>query len=199
MCDCNMIRTYIPSKLEIKLSMILKLVKELIGRDITKMSLPVFLNEPCTVLMKPAEFMFFNHFLTEAVDHEDSVARMLHVTVSMIAPFYCVPYRLGKPFNPLLGETYELVTPKFRFFGEMVSHHPPICAWVCQGPGYEIQRTMETSQGFTGKSVKVSDVNPNRVTLQVRIGDRLVEERYECMEPDMVVGNLVMGERYVEP
>ena len=33
----------------------------------------------------------------------------------------------------------------------------------------------------------------------MRINGRLVEEHYECREPDMVVGNLVMGERYVEP
>jgi hypothetical protein len=26
--------------------------------------------------------------------------------------------RTAKPFNPLLGETYELVTPKYRFYSE---------------------------------------------------------------------------------
>jgi hypothetical protein len=31
----------------------------------------------------------------------------------------------------MLGETYELVTPKFRFFGETVSHHPPIDSINC--------------------------------------------------------------------
>jgi len=57
-----------------------------------------------------------------------------------------VPYRLGKPFNPLLGETYELVTPEFQFFGEMVSHHPPICVFNCQGKNYEVGRVMDTVQ-----------------------------------------------------
>lgn len=57
-----------------------------------------------------------------------------------------MPYRLGKPFNPLLGETYELVTPEFQFFGEMVSHHPPICVFNCQGKNYEVGRVMDTVQ-----------------------------------------------------
>jgi hypothetical protein len=47
-------------------------------------------------------------------------------------------------FNPLLGETYELVTPSFRFFGEMVSHHPPICCFSCEGKNFQIERVMET-------------------------------------------------------
>jgi len=35
----------------------------------------------------------------------------------------------NKPFNPLLGETYELQTDEFKFIAEQVSHHPPITAW----------------------------------------------------------------------
>lgn len=39
--------------------------------------------------------------------------------------------RLGKPFNALLGETYELVTPTYRAISEAVSHHPPVTALNC--------------------------------------------------------------------
>jgi hypothetical protein len=35
---------------------------------------------------------------------------------------------LAKPFNPLLGETFEYVTDDFEFISEQVSHHPPITA-----------------------------------------------------------------------
>jgi hypothetical protein len=111
--------------------MVLKLLGELIGKDLTRFSMPVFINEPTNVIMKPAEFMFFNEFLTLASKESDPNKRMLYVALNQITPFFCVTFRLGKPFNPLLGETYELVTPEFRFFGEMVSHHPPICAFNC--------------------------------------------------------------------
>ena len=46
--------------------MFLKLFKDMIGKDLSKFSLPVFINEPTNILMKPAEFMFFNNYLTEA-------------------------------------------------------------------------------------------------------------------------------------
>jgi hypothetical protein len=36
---------------------------------------------------------------------------------------------LTKPFNPLLGETFEFVNPgHHKYLAEQVSHHPPITA-----------------------------------------------------------------------
>lgn len=40
---------------------------------------------------------------------------------------------LSKPFNPILGETYELTTDKFEYLAEQVSHHPPVCAVHVKG------------------------------------------------------------------
>ena len=64
--DCDKIRISIPKAVEVKLTMFLKLFKDMIGKDLSKFSLPVFINEPSNILMKPAEFMFFNNYLTEA-------------------------------------------------------------------------------------------------------------------------------------
>jgi len=65
---------------------------------------------------------------------------MLYVATKIIAHFWVIPKRTVKPFNPLLGETYELVTPNMRFFSEQVSHHPPIMACTCEGENYEYKR-----------------------------------------------------------
>jgi hypothetical protein len=47
----------------------------------------------------------------------------------------------AKPFNPLLGETFEFVKPgKYKFFAEQVSHHPPITAYVCLGDNGSFKR-----------------------------------------------------------
>jgi len=37
---------------------------------------------------------------------------------------YSSKYRKRKPFNPMLGETFEMVTDKFRFFAEKCLHNP---------------------------------------------------------------------------
>lgn len=39
--------------------------------------------------------------------------------------------RLGKPFNPLLGETYELERPEFRAVCEQVQHISKLIAHCC--------------------------------------------------------------------
>jgi hypothetical protein len=54
---------------------------------------------------------------------------MAYVAVSQASMFLQLVGRTSKPFNPLLGETYELVSPSFRYFNEVVSHHPPVLAF----------------------------------------------------------------------
>jgi len=44
--------------------------------------MPVFLNEPTNIIMKPAEFMFFNKYLTLAASESDPVKRMMYVAVN---------------------------------------------------------------------------------------------------------------------
>ena len=109
------------------------------------MVLPITFYEPFTVLMKPAEQMFFYDGFTEAAkaQEKDSSYRMMLITLSLIQGYYVVPNRIGKPINPQIGETYELVTPKFRFFSEHVSNIPSVAVMNCQGEGYEFRRTLE--------------------------------------------------------
>jgi hypothetical protein len=108
-----------------------KLFKGLVGKDITKFSLPVFLNEPLSLSQKAAEMMFFNDLLDKAAEKETTSLRLAYVAAWAIAGNIFINGRTDKPFNPLLGETYELVSPKYRFLAELVSHHPPILAMNC--------------------------------------------------------------------
>ena len=46
-------------------------------------------------------------------------------------PYSTTAIRTGKPFNPLLGETFEMDRSDdlgFRLISEQVSHHPPMLA-----------------------------------------------------------------------
>ena len=52
--------------------------------------------------------------------------------------YYLSYKQVKKPFNPLLGETYELVDEDYRYFAEQVSHHPPITAFAYEGKGFEV-------------------------------------------------------------
>ena len=67
--------------------------------------------------------------LEKASKDKNSLRRMAHVGAYLAARYASQFSRNSKPFNPLLGETFELVTHKYRFFAEQVSHHPPITAF----------------------------------------------------------------------
>ena len=58
---------------------------------------------------------------------------MLDVVSFIIASQWVVNKRSAKPFISLLGETYELVTDKFKFLSEHVKSNPSVTAMHCQG------------------------------------------------------------------
>lgn len=104
------------------------IIKDSIGKDISKMSVPVYFNDPMNILQKCATSMEYVELLDEAIKQKDSLKRLAYVAAYVITNLTCVERNSTKPFNPLLGETFELVTDKFRFLAEQVSHHPPITA-----------------------------------------------------------------------
>jgi len=71
---------------------------------------------------------------------------------------YILQVRTGKPFNPLLGETFEcdrLDDLGWRCFNEQVSHHPPMAAQYCEGRGWKCWQEFTMSSKFRGKYLQV--------------------------------------------
>lgn len=63
--------------------------------------------------------------------------------------------RLGKPFNPLLGETYELERKEFRIICEQVSHHPPVSAFHADNSTWVFHGSIHPKLKFWGKNVEI--------------------------------------------
>jgi len=79
--------------------------------------------------------------------------RLALVAAFQITMFTSVERSTSKPFNPLLGETFELVNDKFQFLTEQVSHHPPINAVYCKGKDFVYHTTHNTITKFSAKSL----------------------------------------------
>jgi len=101
-----------------KLSNVVRLLRELVGKDMSRFTMPVFINEPLSNLHKSTEYYAWNHLLDQAAREEDSLVRLAFVAAYAAARWNLTLGRTQKPFNPLLGETCELVTPKFRAIHE---------------------------------------------------------------------------------
>jgi ankyrin repeat protein len=101
-------------------------LKNAIGKDLTKITLPVYFNEPLSMLQRLCEEIEYSSLLDLAWKRENSDERLLLVAAFAVSSYASTVGRVGKPFNPLLGETYEYVRSDrgFRYISEQVSHHP---------------------------------------------------------------------------
>jgi hypothetical protein len=60
-----------------------------------------------------------------------------------------------KPFNPMLGETFELITPEYKMLSELTCHHPPIVAQYVEGKsGYRRHSTLHPKPRFVKGTVE---------------------------------------------
>ncbi|ODQ52456.1 hypothetical protein SAICODRAFT_93301 [Saitoella complicata NRRL Y-17804] len=135
------------------------ILKSMIGKDMTKMTLPVSFNEPTSLLQRVAEDMEYADLLDTAATRTESTERLLYVAAFAASEYCSTTNRIAKPFNPLLGETYEYVRPdkQYRFVVEQVSHHPPVGAAIAQSPKWDYWGESAVKSKFTGKSF---DINP---------------------------------------
>lgn len=118
-----------------------------------------------------AETMEYSELLDQASKAKDSIERLVLVTAFAVSSYSKYKYRsTRKPFNPLLGETYELVRPDkgrsgascstswlsrpagFKFVAEKVVHHPNWTACNAQGKGWDYTSTTSGAQKFWGRS-----------------------------------------------
>uniref|UniRef100_A0A3P8NIN4 PH domain-containing protein n=1 Tax=Astatotilapia calliptera TaxID=8154 RepID=A0A3P8NIN4_ASTCA len=79
-----------------------------IGKDLSRVSMPVALNEPLSLLQRLSEELEYSELLDIASNIDDPYERMVYVAAFSISGYAWASWRNRyKPFNPVLGETYE--------------------------------------------------------------------------------------------
>lgn len=133
-----------------------KTLSSFIGKDITSMvSLPVWAFEPTSFLQVMSEPLQYDEVLKNAAKERNQYLRLAYVA-GFPAGLYYTAIRTRKPFNPLLGETFEIVSPRgFKFIAEQVSHHPPIGVSETESDEYILQLETEIHTKFYGNSSEV--------------------------------------------
>lgn len=103
---------------------------------------------------------------------------------------------VAKPFNPMLGETYELDrldTLGFRLMAEQVSHHPPVTAFTAEAPdSFTFNGSVYPKLKFWGPSIEIQPKGLLSLTLH------RFQETYTWNNVNCSVHNLVMGKMYIE-
>lgn len=168
------------------------ILKSMIGKDMTKMTLPVSFNEPTSLLYRVAEDMEYADLLDIAADRSSSLERMVYVAGFAASEYASTIGRVAKPFNPLLGETYEYVRPDkgYRFFAEQVSHHPPIGAAFAESARWDYYGESAVKTKFLGKSFDANPLGTWFLTLRPKDGK---EELYTWKKVTSTVIGIITG------
>ncbi|XP_076363799.1 oxysterol-binding protein 1-like isoform X2 [Tachypleus tridentatus] len=150
-------RTSIPERPNYSLSL-WSIMKNCIGKELTKIPMPVNFNEPLSTLQRLTEEYEYSELLDKAAKMEDSYEQMAYIAAYTISSYATTSNRSGKPFNPLLGETYECDRTDdygWRCFSEQVSHHPPMLAQYCEGRSWTCWQEFSMSSKFRGKYLQI--------------------------------------------
>eukprot|EP00258_Populus_trichocarpa_P004923 XP_002307417.2 oxysterol-binding protein-related protein 1C isoform X1 [Populus trichocarpa] len=172
------------------------MIKDNIGKDLTKVCLPVYFNEPLSSLQKCFEDLEYSYLLDRAYEwgkQGNSLMRILNVAAFAVSGYASTEGRICKPFNPLLGETYEADYPDkgLRFFSEKVSHHPMIVACHCEGTGWKFWGDSNLKSKFWGRSIQLDPVG----VLTLEFGDG---EVFQWSKVTTSIYNLILGKLYCD-
>ncbi|CAJ2641416.1 unnamed protein product [Trifolium pratense] len=184
-----------PSEKETGISL-WSIIKDNIGKDLTKVCLPVYFNEPISSLQKCFEDLEYSHLLDQAYEcgkRGDNLMRILYLAAFAVSGYANTSGRSCKPFNPLLGETYEADYPDkgLRFISEKVSHHPMVVACHCEGRGWKFWGDSILKSKFWGRSIQLDPIG----ILTVEFDDG---EVFYWSKVTTSIYNLILGKLYCD-
>ncbi|XP_051526776.1 oxysterol-binding protein-related protein 7-like isoform X2 [Myxocyprinus asiaticus] len=174
---------------------ILAILYNNIGKDLSRVSMPVALNEPLNFLQRVSEELEYSELLDIANHTDDPYQRMVYVAAFSISGYAWASWRNRyKPFNPVLGETYESVREDrgFQYVAEQVSHHPPLSACHAESENFAFWQDQRWKNKFWGKSVEIVSTGMVNVTLPN------YSDHYEWNKVVTCIHNVFSQQRWLE-
>ncbi len=134
-----------------------------------------------------ARNMSYGPILLEKLENVSPIERMKNAIVFMIS-MGTIGLSFAKPFNPILGETFQAKIDDCPVYMEQTSHHPAISTLYFKGRGYEVYGSVNPGISLRLNSVKCFSEAP--FFLRFQNGDVI-----EFHPGKMMVGGLLVGDR----
>lgn len=143
------------------------------------------------------EELEYSELIDFAAELEDPYERMVYIAAFAVSSYGSSCHRAGnKPFNPLLGETYECIREDkgFRFISEQVSHHPPVSVCYADSRNFTFWQNARIKTKFWGKSMEFQPLG------QVHLKLTKTNDHYKWNKVTTCVHNLFSsgGQRWVD-
>ncbi|CAB3401964.1 unnamed protein product [Caenorhabditis bovis] len=170
------------------------IMKNCIGKELSKIPMPVNFSEPLSVLQRITEDLEYAHLLEKAATLP-SLEQMCYVAAYAASNYSTTCHRVNKPFNPLLGETYECDRTEdlgWKSVAEQVSHHPPAAAHHADGKGWVMYQDFTMTSRFRGKYLSVIPVGYTHVHFPG------TPNHYSYQKITTTVHNIIVGTLWID-
>ena len=136
------------------------------GQSITKICLPVTVFEPRSYLERQADTLIYAPYFLEKAGTLRNTFEQFRLTIAHFLATLHVDINPQKPFNPILGETFQGIIAGCPVYIEQISHHPPISAYQMIGKNFEIHGRSEFTASLSINSIKTRKVGFPKVTFE---------------------------------
>ncbi len=160
------------------------------GKDLSKIPIPVNFSEPLSMLQRMTEELEYSSILDIAAKANNNWEQLAYVAAFTVSAYSTTATRVNKPFNPLLGETFECDRTddlgwrsmsgkkywlfvkfdrkmRFCFCLEQVSHHPPAFATHTEGHSWTLYQEFTMSSKFRGQYLSVTPLGTSEKSLLI--------------------------------
>uniref|UniRef100_A0A669QZB9 Oxysterol-binding protein n=1 Tax=Phasianus colchicus TaxID=9054 RepID=A0A669QZB9_PHACC len=188
-------RTRIPYKPNYSLNL-WSIMKNCIGKELSKIPMPVNFNEPLSMLQRLTEDLEYHELLDHAAKCESSLEQLCYVAAFTVSSYSTTVFRTSKPFNPLLGETFELDRLEengYRSLCEQVSHHPPAAAHHADSKhGWTLRQEIKITSKFRGKYLSIMPLGTIHCVFHAS------GNHYTWKKVTTTVHNIIVGKLWID-
>lgn len=162
------------------------------GKSIVGLSLPVRIFEPRTQMERIVDlFHFLPYFGKLAAKESKIIDKIKWIGVMLIAS---LPHTTSqrKPFNPILGETYQgVLDPDTQVYAEHISHHPPISRYYITNPYFKVYGSLTYNAQISPNTLLA--YNEGWTTIEFNDGVKL-----KFSFPSAKISGVLYGDRIVK-
>ena len=160
------------------------------GKNVLNVSFPVFIFDKRTLQMSFAcEQRLSPFYLTKAYFSPDKIERLKWVTTYFVSSFHFCVSQI-KPFNPIIGETFQCKIGTLEIYIEQTVNHP-----ITHNFYIKEDNGFYTMYGY---SITDASVNVNSVT-GTRLGNFFIKFKdgtlFQIRVPSIIIMGITMGDR----
>ncbi|CAO3630538.1 unnamed protein product [Cunninghamella echinulata] len=187
-------------------NIILGLISQL-GKDMNlhKITLPVFVLEPRSMLERITDFMSHPNILLDAKKESEPINRFIAVVKYFLSGWHIKPKGVKKPYNPILGELFKCQWnyedgSKGIYISEQVNHSnpSPCSAYYFANPdaGIYCHGELYPKPKFLGNTV--ATIMEGGSTIQFYYQDNDRYETYHITMPNVYAKGILFGKMVLE-